>query len=181
MGDIVDTDILTVLDQSVVGEEEIEEVTVYNEAKDLIEAESMMVKIRVSTTNIERFKEVSKIVQKRAKELIVKEEEEIDKLTAAIQPFVTGLIENNLKVDPQAHKSIKFLSGGKAGFRAGSGVIQIDDMQNVAEQANELGVPTKMTVSKNDLKKLYKELPEEFKKIKGASFIKTPDSFYITA
>lgn len=174
-------DLFAVLDSNVVGQEEVQGVVQYGTATDLVSAESLMAAIKVETLDIQRLKALRTAVNDRIKNMIAEGDGKIENAKACLQPFVEKIVKENLKIDAKAKKSINFMSG-VAGMKKSQGSVQIDDMRKAADKCEKMGIPVTKTVSKNDLKKLYKELPDAFKQIDGVKFIKAgPDYFYVTA
>lgn len=139
------SDILTLLDESEVGEE----VTFPN-ATDLIQAERMVATIKESNDAVVRIKQLRELVNHRADSLISREETKIKNATDALEPFVKGVVSENLKVNPKAKKSLDFLTGS-AGFRKGKAKIEVEDEEKAIRACNELSIKTiiKVSVSKS--------------------------------
>ena len=98
------------------GMEEDTEPTEYSPVVDVIEAENMVGRILVAESNMERINQFLEYVKNRAQELIKKEESRIARAKESLEPFVKARIDENLKFDKNAKKSLS-LTLGTVGFK----------------------------------------------------------------
>jgi len=150
---------------------EDEEPVAYDACKDVVEAEQMLGRIMIANQNIDRIKTFVEYVNNRASLLIDKEEERIEKAQDALEPFVKARIDENLKLDKNAKKSLKFTLG-TAGFRRGQDRLEIKDMEGAVQFAESHNLPVKVvkSVGKTDLKNHVKstgQIDDSFELIEG--------------
>lgn len=178
-------DLMSLLDQSAVGAFEEEVELDIPPVTDLVEAESAMGRVAVCRNNIDRFKQVAKMIKARADALVEVETKKIEQASAALQPFVEKIVKKNLALDKKANKSIKFLMGGKSGLRGGRDSIEITDEAKAVKTCLEAGIATKKveTVLKKNVMDYLKNtegVDVEVTKLEGIKYHKPRDSFFIT-
>ena len=179
-------DLMSLLDQSAVRTTEEEEVELdIPPVTDLVEAESAMGRVAVCRMNIERFKQVAKMIKARADALVEAEEKKISQASAALQPFVERIVKKNLAIDKKATKSIKFLMGGKSGLRGGRESIEVTDEAKAIRTCEKKGIAVKKveTVVKKNVLDYFKNtegVDVKVTKLDGIKYHKPRDSFFIT-
>ena len=161
------------------GMEEDTEPTEYSPVVDVIEAENMVGRILVAESNMERINQFLEYVKNRAQELIKKEESRIARAKESLEPFVKARIDENLKFDKNAKKSLS-LTLGTVGFKKNPDRLEIEDMEGAVRYAESHGIPIKVvkSVGKTALKDHVKQtgqVDESFKYIEGEEhfYVKT--------